>query len=768
VAMHWIRASVVAALSAAVLLPAGAAQAVIVISPGANTASTPRLDLDFSDTNPERVNSVKWRDSNGNVGANLAAAAGGPAGGCDPENTQDFWGESNTIGGAPQPVGPGNAGPWTARGGRTVEIASSRPMPCTGDTTVTPVRTRYTFFNVGDTASKVRVERTFSFAATNPGAYGAASMRAYIPRMPLAQYSQVLHPDAAGTALVTDSSPLVPAAATSWNGTWLALNDPATNAGLFILRETSNSARIMLDGSGASNASAVDLFKPGGGWNAPVTETEWLCFYDAASWPIVPNRVGTRPSGCSVVPVPINTGLPAISGTPKVGTALTSTTGTWDNAPGLATQWLRCTGASCGAIPGATSTNYTPVLADEGRTLRVDVTATATGGEVDTASSAQTGVVATGPPQNTAAPAVSGEARQDEVLTGTQGAWSGAPTSFQYQWLRCPTAALAGCANVAGATTTTYKLTKDDVGATMRFRVLATNGVGTSAPGDSAGTGEVQRLVVKALLSISPPNGSCTGINTTFDGSASKTPNTPIARYRFTYQSLPAPALAGLFFAVALSGSSDATGVIKEVLKNVPAAVLYDGKNPSFTTSFTWNRQIAKHESTGGKAGDFVRDPIFVTLTVTDKAGATSTRGPGLYGFSQTYSSGPRTACPKVFPSDVYVFAVTKVLARATSSAAVLALPCATKIDCAGSLQLYTVVGKKARAAAKKPVLLASNKFFSVRGRKTGSIKAKWTSAGSKLAKKKKPFLAVVKLTSINPTTGKKTVKSSKPLKLKP
>jgi len=63
-------------------------------------------------------------------------------------------------------------------------------------------------------------------------------------------------------------------AATDWNGTWLALNDPLTNAGVVILRQTtSNPAQLMLENDGSSNSSAVDLLKPMAGWTAPVTET---------------------------------------------------------------------------------------------------------------------------------------------------------------------------------------------------------------------------------------------------------------------------------------------------------------------------------------------------------------------------------------------------------------------------------------------------------------------------------------------------------------
>ena len=71
--------------------------------------------------------------------------------------------------------------------------------------------------------------------------------------------------------------------------------------------------------------------------------------------------------------------------------------------------------------------------------------------------------------------------------------------------LRLPVAALRhgrrGCANIAGATASTYLLVSADVGSTLRVRVTATNGAGSSSA-DSA-----QTAVVTAAPS-SPTNSS--------------------------------------------------------------------------------------------------------------------------------------------------------------------------------------------------------------------------------------------------------------------
>jgi hypothetical protein len=86
-------------------------------------------------------------------------------------------------------------------------------------------------------------------------------------------------------------------------------------------------------------------------------------------------------------------------------------------------------------------------------------------------------------------PTVTGTAQQGQTLTATPGTWSATDATFAYQWQRCD-AAGANCANVPGATTSTYAVTTADVGATLHVVVTATNRFG-SAPTTSAQTAVV-------------------------------------------------------------------------------------------------------------------------------------------------------------------------------------------------------------------------------------------------------------------------------------
>ncbi len=97
----------------------------------------------------------------------------------------------------------------------------------------------------------------------------------------------------------------------------------------------------------------------------------------------------------NVPPVaPSNTSPPAISGTDRVGSTLSSLTGLWSGTPPLAYtyQWQLCN-PGCANITGATSASYTLVNADSGQTVRVLVTATNSVSGVQ-APSAQTATIA--------------------------------------------------------------------------------------------------------------------------------------------------------------------------------------------------------------------------------------------------------------------------------------------------------------------------------------------------------------------------------------
>jgi len=104
------------------------------------------------------------------------------------------------------------------------------------------------------------------------------------------------------------------------------------------------------------------------------------------------------------------------------------------------------------------------------------------------------------PPTNTSPPTISGNAVKGYTLTAGPGTWSGtAPITYTNQWRRCDGGG-ANCADVAGATGSTYVLGPADVGATMRVTVTATNAVGTSSA--------VSAATAVVAASASPPTNT--------------------------------------------------------------------------------------------------------------------------------------------------------------------------------------------------------------------------------------------------------------------
>ncbi len=101
-------------------------------------------------------------------------------------------------------------------------------------------------------------------------------------------------------------------------------------------------------------------------------------------------------------------------------------------------------------------------------------------------------------PANSSLPTISGTVRQGQTLTASAGVWTGSPTSYAYRWDRC-TASGAICADIGGATSSTYALVVADVGSTIRIIVTASNSYG-SASATSSQTAVVTGLPVSTGL----------------------------------------------------------------------------------------------------------------------------------------------------------------------------------------------------------------------------------------------------------------------------
>ena len=206
--------------------------------------------------------------------------------------------------------------------------------------------------------------------------------------------------------------------------------------------------------------------------------------------------------------VPVNTKLPTITGTPQQGKKLTEHNGEWTNNPtGYTYKWLQCesSGNNCAAISGATTQAYTPVAADVGHTIRVEETASNSGGPGTPATSEPTAVIKQAVPVNTKLPTITGTAQQGKELNEVHGEWTNSPTGYTAKWLQCNSSG-ASCTAISGATTQAYTPGAGDVGHTIRVEETASNSGGSGAPATSEPTG-----VIKPAAPVNTKLPSITG-----------------------------------------------------------------------------------------------------------------------------------------------------------------------------------------------------------------------------------------------------------------
>ena len=116
-------------------------------------------------------------------------------------------------------------------------------------------------------------------------------------------------------------------------------------------------------------------------------------------------------------------------------------------------------------------------------------------------------------PDNTVEPRISGSATVGSTLTATSGSWTNSPTSFSYQWVRCPRSGGlptgADCAAIGGATTSSYVVSTADVNRRLRVRVTASNADGSSTAASNA-TALISNPESGRPVNVQPPTISGT------------------------------------------------------------------------------------------------------------------------------------------------------------------------------------------------------------------------------------------------------------------
>jgi hypothetical protein len=101
-------------------------------------------------------------------------------------------------------------------------------------------------------------------------------------------------------------------------------------------------------------------------------------------------------------------------------------------------------------------------------------------------------------PESMLAPAITGNAVEQQSLSASTGSWSERPRSYAFAWQRCDSVG-QGCGAIAGASAATYSSSAADVGHTLRVKVTASNKYG------SASASSTPSAVVTAAAPPPPP-----------------------------------------------------------------------------------------------------------------------------------------------------------------------------------------------------------------------------------------------------------------------
>lgn len=208
---------------------------------------------------------------------------------------------------------------------------------------------------------------------------------------------------------------------------------------------------------------------------------------------------------------------PVISGTVRVGSRLSATTGVWSPAGSYTFQWY----SSGAAIPGATSATYVLTSKELARQIQVRVTARRDGFTTAASSSARTSAVVAGRIAISKSPRVTGSSRLGGVLKVDPGTHSPTNATLTYQWLR-------DGKPIAGATRSTRRVNSNDLGhyltakVTLRASGYASRTVTTAKAGRSTSTakmtasatstsrGKVSMSVKVSASGVKAPDGTVT------------------------------------------------------------------------------------------------------------------------------------------------------------------------------------------------------------------------------------------------------------------
>jgi hypothetical protein len=231
--------------------------------------------------------------------------------------------------------------------------------------------------------------------------------------------------------------------------------------------------------------------------------------------------------------VPANTVAPSVTGSQYLYGTLTGTLGTWTSPNGTnsyARQWQRSTPigtpispGSWGNISGATSSTYTTVDADNGKYIRLNVTATNLSGS-STAASSET-LITKYSPVALSLYSLTGSSIVGATLTATEqiGTWKSTttisgdtyPDTFEYEWSYSDGTVIQST-SFNSINSNTYTIVTGDLGKIIRIRVTGRTSAYLDDPNRGSGyatTGYTSSGTVTSIYSFNFGNTLYVGSN---------------------------------------------------------------------------------------------------------------------------------------------------------------------------------------------------------------------------------------------------------------
>lgn len=212
----------------------------------------------------------------------------------------------------------------------------------------------------------------------------------------------------------------------------------------------------------------------------------------------------------------VSTPVPTISGSPKVGEALSADAGEWDAGTALAYQWY----ADGDVIDGATASEFTPGADYLGSVITVTVTGTKAGYTTVTRTGHTVRAVRVGDLVSTPIPTMKGTIAVGQSVQATTGNWD-AGTALSYQWMS------AGKA-ISGATKATYTIVPANMGSTLSVAVTGskagyTTVVKTSAVSKAVAAGALVKTPVPTYTGTVKVGQSVKAVAGTWDAGTTLT-----------------------------------------------------------------------------------------------------------------------------------------------------------------------------------------------------------------------------------------------------